>query len=201
VGQFPSRAFDGHGALPPEPSMIPKNVLPLKMEMRREQAGALFAGAFRLPAGRPLIAAAEPSPDVNNERNCSQYEHEMYERHYRYFGRMVLYPFPPSQPSRSRNSDQEFPCRPQPSPETFTCPTSGVPNEMVDNPARDFPMNRSGHPASVSLPFCGIDFYGIDLSRIDKIAPRGRQSATRKLTHYESSESMPVAVSFARPRV
>jgi len=135
--------------------MIPKNVLPLKMEMRREQAGALFAGAFRLPAGRPLIAAAEPSPDVNNERNCSQYEHEMYERHYRYFGRMVLYPFPPSQPSRSRNSDQEFPCCPQPSPETFTCPTSGVPNEMVDNPARDFPMNRSGHPASVSLLFTG----------------------------------------------
>ena len=97
-------------------------------EIRREQVCALLAvGAFRLPARRPLIAAAEPSPDMNGERNCSQYEHKMYQRHHRYFGRMVLYPFPPSQQSRSRKSDEEFPCRPQPSPEALVRSTSGVP--------------------------------------------------------------------------
>src|ERR1039458_6114085 len=106
--------------------------------------------ALRLPAGRPLIAAAEPSPDLNHKGDYGQREHEMYHRHSHYFARMVLDPFPPGQQSRSRNSDQQFPCRPQPAPESLAHSTTGVPKQMVDDPARDSPMNWSGHPRSVT---------------------------------------------------
>ena len=73
------------------------------------------------------MAGAEPSPDMNGERSYSQDEHEMYKRHHCYFRGVVLNPFPPSQQSRPRNSDEEFPGRPQPSPEALARSTSGVP--------------------------------------------------------------------------
>jgi hypothetical protein len=77
----------------------------------------------------------------------------MYQRHYRYFGRMVLDPFPPRQQNRPRNRDKEFPCRPQPSQETLARGTSRIPKEMVDDPTRDFPMYRNGHFSSLTLPY------------------------------------------------
>jgi hypothetical protein len=65
----------------------------------------LTVGAFRLPATQPFMAVVEPPYELKNDRNCNQHEYEMYERHYRYFGRMVLYPFAPSQQSRYCHSD------------------------------------------------------------------------------------------------
>ena len=120
--------------------------------------GMVLVGTFRLPAGRSLITAPEPSPDINAQGNGSQHEHKMYQRHDRNFWRMVLYPFPPGQQGSPRHCGQEFPCSPQHSPEASPRRSRSVPKQMVDNPARDFPMNRDSHPRSVAPP-CGIEKY------------------------------------------
>jgi hypothetical protein len=105
-------------------------------------------------AGQFLIAATEPSCDMKNQRNCHQYEYEVDKRYYYYFGRMVLYPFPPRQQSCSRNSGEESPLGGHPSPEAFVRSASDVPKQMADNPTGGFPINRLGHVGSVT-PLAG----------------------------------------------
>lgn len=102
------------------------------------------------------MGAAEPSPDVHDERDESQYDDEMDQRHKRYIRRMVVCPFEPSQQRRDHNREDEFPCRPQSFPKSLARSPSCVPDQIVKNPARDSPMKRSGHARSVA-PLCGID--------------------------------------------
>lgn len=93
----------------------------------RRGALLLTVGAFRLPATQPFMPVAGPPHDLKNDRNRNQHEDEVYERHYRYFGRMVLYPFSPSQQSRYWHRDKESPLRAQPSPEALARSATDVP--------------------------------------------------------------------------
>jgi hypothetical protein len=105
---------------------------------------------FRPTAGRLPTGAVEPLPDEDDQRNESQYKHEVDQRDDRDFWRMMLYPFLPGQQSRAHNSKQKLSRRPKLAPETLARSTGRVPKQMVHDPARDSPMNRTGHPRSVT---------------------------------------------------
>jgi hypothetical protein len=85
---------------------------------------------------RFAVAAAEPLGGVNEQRNHKHYEREMNHCHNRDFGRMVLDPLTPRQPSGERKRQKQSPSRPQTSPESGPCCIAGIPQEMVNHPLR-----------------------------------------------------------------
>lgn len=100
---------------------------------------------------QPTPAAAEPLGGLTEQRNHKHYECEMHPCHNRDFGRMVLDPLTPRQPSGEHKRHRLSPRRPQTSPESGSCCIAGIPQEMVKQSIALFfgTLNRALHSVPV----------------------------------------------------